>query len=60
MKTTMRVKIGTPLYKRIVQSVKDGGEWSFYGKPYKITDARRIERTDYVSVEITEVDVKWP
>lgn len=58
MTMTMRVAIGSSLYKKMIQCLEHGGVWTLNGKAYNISGARRIECTDFVRVELTEVVIK--
>ncbi len=58
MKRTMRIRIGTSLYCRLIEAVESGRTWGLEDKIYNIINASRIDGTDYVRVELEQVVIK--
>lgn len=57
-RTTMRVTIDSKSHRAVINSIQfNNSDWSLDCKLYKITDVSRIERTDYIQIELTEVEL---
>lgn len=57
MRRTMRIKIGTALYKKLITCLERGHKWDLEGRTYNITGAKRADNSDYVRVELDEVRI---
>jgi hypothetical protein len=52
MRTTIRVAIDSSLHHKITQAVERGHQWSHEMAVWDIVGAKRIERTDFIRVEL--------
>lgn len=53
---TLRVKIGTKLFNRLVHVVENGEQWFHEWNLWDIVEIKRIERTDFIHVVLGRPD----
>ncbi len=55
---SVNIKAGTPVHYRLLELLESGKPWIYENKPHKLISVLPIYGSDFVRVELEEVDEK--